>query len=105
MTYKVSKDYKRLKQLLDEGNKIVCFIDFDCSRNGDIVTDIACAKCVGSGEYKEYYIYARGIGYFSVYPSWYSDFSADKLYSEFECYNVQFIDPDYQRNNLELECK
>lgn len=105
MTYKVSKDYKRLKQLLDGGNKVVCFVNFDWSRKGDIVTDIARAKCVGSGEYKEYSISARGIGYFSVYPSWYSDFSDDKLYRGFEYYNVQFIDPDYERNTLELECK
>lgn len=26
MSYKVSKDYPRLKQLLDEGHKIVCWV-------------------------------------------------------------------------------
>lgn len=35
MTYKVSKDYKRLKQLLDQGDKVVCFVDFDWDRKGN----------------------------------------------------------------------
>lgn len=105
MTYKVSKDYKRLKQLLDQGDKVVCFVDFDWNRKGDIVADIALAKRVGSGEYMEYAVSCRGIGYISIYPSWFSDFSDEKLYEAFEQDNVQFIDPDYERNTIELEYK
>lgn len=105
MTYKVSKDYKRLKQLLDKGEKVVCFVDFDWNRKGNIVTDIAIARFVGSGENREYIISCRGIAYISIYPLWYSDFSDEKLYGVFEQDNVQFIDPDYTRNNIELEYK
>lgn len=105
MAYKVSKDYKRLKQLLDEGNKVVCFVDYDWNRECNIVTDIALAKCVGNGENKEYSISSRGIEYVSIYPLWYYDFSDDRLYKAFEYDNVQFIDPDYERNTLELEYK
>lgn len=105
MTYKVSKDYKRLKQLLDQGDKVVCFVNFNWDMKGDIVTDIALAKCVGSGENIQYCISCRGISYISVYPLWYSDFSDEKLYDVFEHDNVQFIDPDYERNTLELEYK
>ena len=32
MSYKVSKDYPRLKQLLDEGHKVVCWLTYDWSR-------------------------------------------------------------------------
>lgn len=102
MTYKVSKDYKRLKKLLDEDNKIVCFVDYDWGSEGNTVTDIACANRKGCGEYS---VYWRGVLYMSVNPSLYSDFSDDKLYKEFARYNVQFIDPDYERNTLELEYK
>lgn len=102
MTYKISKDYKRLKQLLDQGDKIVCFVNFDWDRKGDIVTDIALARLVGSGEY---IISCRGLAYISIQPLWYSDFSDEKLYKVFEQDNVQFIDPDYERNTLKLEYK
>lgn len=105
MQYKVSKDYKRLKQLLNKGNSVVCFVDFDWNRKGDIVTDIALAKFIGSGENIEYIISCRGIAYISIYPSWYSDFTDEKLYKMFESDNVRFIDPDYERNTLELELK
>lgn len=105
MTYKVSKDYKRLKQLLDQGDKVVCFVDFDWDRKGNIVTDIALAKCVGNGENLQYSISCRGIGYFSVYPLWYDGFTDEGMYKAFENDNVQFIDPEYDKNPLELEYK
>lgn len=105
MTYKISKDYKRLKQLLDQGDKVVCFVNFDWDRKGDIITDIALARLVGSGEDIEYIISCRGLAYISIHPLWYSDFSDEKLYKVFEQDNVQFIDPDYERNTLKLEYK
>ena len=105
MTYKISKDYKRLKQLLDQGDKVVCFVNFDWYRKGDIVTDIALARVIGSGENIEYIISCRGLIYISIRPLWFSDFSDEKLYKVFERDNVQFIDPDYERNTLKLEYK
>lgn len=97
MTYKVSKDYKRLKQLLDEGNKIVCFVDYAFNLARDMVTtDIAIAECRGIGEYMRYSVFSRGFSYITIYPSLFDDFSDEKLYKTFECDNVQFIDPDYE---------
>lgn len=62
MSYKVSKDYPRLKQLLDEGHKVVCWVTYDWSQgDGHMVTDIAEAKRIGEGEYMHYMISVRGI--------------------------------------------
>lgn len=45
MNYKVSKDYPRLKQLLDSGHWVACLVTYDWSRcDGYMVTDIAQAK-------------------------------------------------------------
>ena len=42
MSYKISKDYPRLKQLLDEGHKVVCWVTYEWDRwGGPVVTDIA----------------------------------------------------------------
>lgn len=105
MTYKVSKDYKRLKQLLDEGNIVVCFIDYYWKPKDNMVTDIALARCSGSGESLRYSISCRGNGYFAVYPLLEANFTDEALYKALGYDNVQFIDPDYERNTLELEYK
>lgn len=103
MQYKVSKDYKRLKQLLDKGNSVVCFVDF--SHGGEYITDIAYAKRKGKGKYEHYNIYYNGRLHVTIYTTWCSGFVDEKIYKMFEGGNVQFIDPDYERNTLELECK
>lgn len=65
MGYLGSRDYPRLKQLLDEGNVIACFVDYNFSDNIKC-RDIACAKKLGCGENVEYSVGVRGIGYSSV---------------------------------------
>ncbi len=107
MSYKVSKDYPRLKQLLDEGHRIVCWVtyDFSCGRweKPYWVTDIAEAVYRDAGENSEYMIASRGRGFCSVYPFWESTKYSDELmFQLWKEDNLQFIDPDASRNTLEL---
>lgn len=99
MTYRVSKDYKRLKQLLDEGNTVVCFVDREIVDS--VTTDVTLGQLIGAN----YIISCSGIGHYSVYPSWQAYFTDEWFYKRLEHNNVQFIDPDYERNTLELEYK
>lgn len=105
MSYKVSKDYPRLKQLLDEGYKIVCWVTWDWSLGeNDMVTDIAEAKRLGEGEYLKYMIYVRGTCFFEAHPNWKEFNQNDKwMYKLWKKDNLQFIDPDPERNTLTLE--
>lgn len=105
MNYKVSKDYPRLKQLLDEGNKVVCWVTYVWDRgNGRIVTDIAEAKRLGVYEYMNYKIGVRGYCFWNTFPNWEEVNHTDEgMYKEWEDFNLQFIDPDPSRNTLDLE--
>lgn len=99
MTYRVSKDYKRLKQLLDDGSTVVCFVD---SKIVDLVTtDVTLGQRIGAN----YIISCNGGGRYAVYPSWMANFTDEWFYKRLEHNNVQFIDPDYERNTLELVIK
>lgn len=104
MSYKVSKDYPRLKHLLDNGHWVVCWVTYDWSRgNGYMVTDIAQAKRRGSGCYECYTVSCRGTVFDDVYPQWFENYTEEYLYKRWAKMNLQFIDPDYERNTLELE--
>ena len=104
MNYKVSKDYPRLKQLLDSGCWVACWVTYDWSRgDGYMVTDIAQAKHRGEGSYEQYTVSCRGTGFDDVYPSWFEGFNEEYLYKRWEKMNLQFIDPEYERNTLDLE--
>lgn len=105
MNYKVSKDYPRLKQLLDEGHKIVCWVTWNWSHcNNNMVTDIAEAKRLGEGEYLKYMISVRGTCFFEAHPNW-EEFKLNDewMYNLWKGDNLQFIDPDPERNTLTLE--
>lgn len=100
MGYKVSKDYLRLKQLLDSGHWVVCWVTYDWSRgDGHMVTDIARAI----HEYGCYSVSCRGTIFACVCPMEFDNYTDEYLYSSWENMNLQFIDPDYERNTLELE--
>lgn len=75
--YKLSKDYRLLKRLLDNGNEIVCFFDGEVCK-GRIIED------------KRYY--------FSVCGRCYNDFSKACSQASFSEYmsqdNVEFIIPN-----------
>lgn len=105
MSYKVSKDYPRLKQLLNEGHKVVCWVTYDWSQgNGYMVTDIAEAKRIGEGEYMHYMISVRGYCFFEVFPNWVElDYTDEWMFEGWKSDNLQFIDPDPSRNTLDLE--
>lgn len=103
MSYKVSKDYPRLKQLLDSGHWVACWVTYDWSRgDGHMVTDIAQAKHHGVEGYEQYSVSCRGMG-MTVFPQWIDNYTDEYLYESWKDMNLQFIDPDYGRNTLELE--
>lgn len=102
MPYKVSKDYKRLKQLLDEGNKVVCFVDYGFERSIPLI-NLSIIKKVSSGQLFSYQISNfEHVNNSIVLPY---NSSTELLYKIFEYHNVRFIDPDYERNTLEFELK
>lgn len=104
MSYKVSKDYPRLKQLLDSGHWVVCWVTYDWSRgDGHMVTDIAQAKHRGVVGYGQYSVVCRGAEFDCVCPQWLDNYTDEYLYNSWAKMNLQFIDPDYERNTLELE--
>ena len=104
MSYKVSKDYPRLKQLLDSGHWVACWVTYEWSHSdGYMVTDIAQAKHCGKEEYECYSVTCRSTGFDHVFPSSFDFYSEENLYKSWEKMNLQFIDPDYKRNTLDLE--
>lgn len=104
MNYKVSKDYPRLKHLLDSGYWVACWVTYDWScGDGDMVTDIAQAKRRGSGCYECYIVSCRGTVFDDVYPQWFENYTEEYLYKSWAKINLQFIDPDHKRNTLDLE--
>lgn len=62
--YKWSRDYKRLKELLDAGYEVVCMADYKYT-DGTKDRDICRARKIVSSkpEYTRYYVSARGITY------------------------------------------
>ena len=103
--YKASEDYSRLKELLDKGERIVCYIDEKFtlpSGNVIVCRDIAEAGKFDDGSV-QYSIGVRGRGYCSVYPSWIRDYSDEWMFELWKNCNVQFIDPDSSRNNVKLK--
>lgn len=101
----VSEDYPRLKELLDNGERIACYIDekFTLPSGNEIICrDIAEARMFDDGPV-QYNIGVRGRGYCSVYPAWFRDYSKGAMFELWKNLNVQFIDPDPSRNNVELK--
>lgn len=82
--YKTSKDYARLKELLDAGYYIVCFIRYDAS---DTMTfhDICLARRFEDVGYE---FSSRGISYLSIYEEW-----GDKFNELCEDSGVEFVNP------------
>lgn len=105
MSYKVSKDYPRLKKLLDEGYKVVCWVTYERDRcGGCIVTDIAEADRLGEEEYMNYNIKVREYCFWITFLNWLEvDYTEEGMYKEWKALNLQFIDPDPSRNTLDLE--
>lgn len=101
--YKASEDYPRLKELLDSGEKIVCYVDYKIELSDG--TQYICRDIAEARRFEnpiQYSIGVRGHGYSSVYPDWFRNYSEDALYKLWTYDHVQFIDPDPNRNNVEL---
>lgn len=91
--YKTSRDYAKLKALLDEGKDIVCFVTYDFNehqkgREGyheSLVTDIC------HGYYDGWYHFsARGI----EYATYWSEMNRYSSFEEMcEKNNIEFIEP------------
>lgn len=90
--YAFSRDYTRLKSLLDDGYEVICLVDYDFWRYGKhpMTRDVCMARkfVAENDKYTHYSFNARGTGYFDIYPS------IDKFtFTEAcEARNIEFID-------------
>ena len=82
--YKTSKDYSRLKELLDKGYDVVCLSTYDFNV-GDEVTDV-CKATKYDGIYS---ISARGIEYTTYWPGMHRYKSFEEACRES---NIEFFD-------------
>ena len=81
-TYKTSKDYERLVELMKEGQTIVCFADYNV--NERVYRDVARARLYTN----TFQISARGIGYVWA-------FDGKDFIQQCNELNITFIDPTY----------
>lgn len=96
--YKWSRDYKRLKQLLDNGYEVVCLADYNYG-DGDVARDICTGRLIlgSTEEYDHYTFSCRGIAYCELYPSWYKDqnMTEEVMFKKaVSGANIEFIDID-----------
>lgn len=96
--YKTSRDYKRLKELLDAGYEVVCFITYDFYQfdtkphEPSMVTDVCSARLLEKGnKYAHYSISCRGTGFLHY---WLEGFDYSYTFEELlEKNNIEFIEP------------
>lgn len=81
--YKTSKDYKRLKELLDEGVKIVCF--YDETHHG-----IAIKRCIWAHKVT----FQKGACYHVCCDIYDAENDKEPFFEIVEKYNVEFIEPN-----------
>ena len=96
--YKMSRDYKRLKRLLDDGYEVVCLADYDW-HDGTISRDICVGRLIlGSTEESDHYSFScRGICYCELYQAWYKDqnMTEEVMFNKAASRtNIEFIDID-----------
>lgn len=95
--YKTSKDYTHLKDLLDQGKEVVCFVtwNFNIWRKEEEplwVTDVCIGKVLSpdSPEYKHYSFSSRGQGFGDYWPSLHKF----KFEDECESLKLEYIEPN-----------
>ena len=85
LNYLTSNDYVRLKGLLDQGNDVICFSDYD---RGD--GSLGRAVCMAYKEDEKYSVRSLGVEYLYYYPGM-------KRFKSFEeaCANnnIEFLEP------------
>ena len=104
--YNTSKNYKRLKELLDNDYEIVCFTTYDFNEYDKnkkdyhplITTDVCMAKLLDkNNDFAHYNISCRGTGFMTY---WITDSNQKYSFEEMcEMYNIEFIEPSI---NLDL---
>lgn len=82
--YKTSKDYTHLKELLDAGHYVICFIHYAPQGTEYDFQDI----CIANKRKFGYEFNARGIGYLSINEAW-----GDKFEELCEDSGVELIEP------------
>lgn len=95
--YEWSRDYKRLKQLLDDGYEVVCVVDYYDWHDGTVSRDICMGRLIlGSTEERDHYSFScRGICYCELYPSWYKErnMTEEEMFKKSATRaNIEFID-------------
>ena len=103
--YNTSRDYKRLRELLDAGYEVVCFTTYDFNRNHRndpnhepmMTTDVCCAKFVkgGTPEYDRYLIGVRGYSFIDYWIK--QDFERWTFEEECESAQIEFIEPTIKK--------
>ena len=97
--YKTSKDYKRLKELLDSGYEVVCFVTYDFNEHCKdsvgyfplMTTDLCSAKVREKGnKFENYSLSVRGCSYIEYWSNFDTYVTFEKL---LDMYNVEFIEP------------
>lgn len=92
--YNTSRDYKRLKELLDRGYQAVCFVTYDYNENqkgrDDYFELITTDVCYGRCDDGRYQFAARGI----EYASYWQDMCRYKSFEEMcGAQNLEYIEP------------
>ena len=98
--YKTSRDYKRLKDLLDMGYEVVCFTTYDFHHNVRepheplMTTDICRARLLkyNNPENDVYMISVRGLVYIEYFPNWKSEHQ-ESFEEQCESEKIEFIEP------------
>jgi hypothetical protein len=101
--YKTSRDYKRLRELLDAGYEVVCFTTYDFNRyhknepnyHPVMTTDVCRAKLVKGSkpEYDKYLIGVRGCTFIDYWIN--VDITKQTFEEECESEQIEFIEPTY----------
>lgn len=100
LNYKTSKDYKRLKELLDKGYEVVCFTTYDFrylepkGHEPLMTTDVCTAKLIEceNKEYDMYSISSRGRGVLHYWPN--SSLEQGSFEEACASERIEFIEPN-----------
>lgn len=97
--YKLSKDYKKLYELVMAGYKIPCYVTYDFNKHSNgrkvlMTTDLTECRVLDLGkEYEQIVFSTRGCSFMNLYTQ-----DEDDVVSAFfvECkkYDLQFIEPN-----------
>jgi hypothetical protein len=106
VNYKTSRDYKRLKELLDAGNEVVCFTTYDFNWAGRnfpgykplMTTDICRAKFIKGSvpEQDRYIIGVRGCVFVEYWKNLYNWTFEEAC----ESAQIEFIEPSAPINSV-----